>query len=69
VPVKNDHDNIDEFKDLFATGLKSKGLQKLSPRNKKGIELVYNPGQLPPQQAAQPVYNPGQLPPQQAAQP
>jgi len=51
VQNKNEHDNIDEFKDLFATA--KVGIKKTSPRNKKGIELVYNPGQLLQQQ--QPV--------------
>jgi len=43
VPKKNDNDNIDEFKDLFSTGLTN--LKKSSPRHRKQ-ELVYNPGEL-----------------------
>ena len=44
VPKKNENDNIDEFKNLFATGMA--GIKKSSPRHRKE-DLVYNPGQLP----------------------
>ena len=44
VPKKNENDNIDEFKNLFATGLT--GIKKSSPRHRKE-ELVYKPGDLP----------------------
>ena len=42
-PKKAEHDNVQEFKDLFATGLdKIKG----SKGGKTGIDLSYNPGVL-----------------------
>ncbi len=41
VPKKNQNDNVQEFKDLFATGL-----DKISnsSKPKTGIDLTYNPG-------------------------
>lgn len=55
VPKKNDNDNIDEFKQLFSTGLTQ--LKKQSPRHRKQ-DLVYNPGELPkPAAPQQPLPN------------
>lgn len=46
VPKKDQNDNVQEFKDLFATGL-----EKISNSSapKTGIDLTYNPGVLPGQ--------------------
>ncbi len=49
VPKKNQNDNVQEFKDLFATGLE-KITNSSAP--KTGIDLTYNPGVIPNQQAA-----------------
>lgn len=49
VPKKNQNDNVQEFKDLFATGLTK--MQKTSAP-KTGIDLTYNPGVVAGQQSA-----------------
>ena len=43
---QNKNDNVQEFKDLFATGMEK--ITQSSQRKQGGIDLTYNPGDLPP---------------------
>ena len=52
VKKKQQNDNIQEFKDLFATGME-KISQSSGP--KRGIDLTYNPGTLPAAPKEQPA--------------